>query len=292
MRLYRRPPISDAANAPAMALTPVEGLALARRGKAIVAASTEALRLAEGSYPDVIYFPADHLDLSAHLPVDHQTRCPWKGEANYFDIAGASRAAWTYYEADERVAEIAGRVAYDPAHMDVDILPLPPVPQAAEQVLSFWFEETPAEKLFETDPVFDDVIRKRFGELQAAASEGACDEWAETPKGLLALIILLDQFSRNLFRGDASAFANDARAQALTRRMVENGFDLALGPRERAFAYLPYMHAEDMALQNSSVDLYLARLPGSQQLSYALGHRRTFHQYGRFPGRDEALGRS
>ncbi|RFB06206.1 DUF924 family protein [Parvularcula marina] len=290
MRLFRRPPTTEGSAAPVMELHAVEGLAIARKGKSIVAASTAARLLKEGSYPDVLYFPAENIHPTAHLPVEGTTTCPWKGEANYYTADGAPKAAWTYYSAKDLVAEISGMIAYNDAYIDVETLSLPAVPAEAEEVLTFWLEETPSELHFRVDPELDAAIAARFGALFDEAARGALDDWQETPRGTLALLILLDQFSRNLFRGKAEAFAQDEKAQGIAARLVEKGWDLALSPDERAFAYLPFMHAEDMDLQNRSVDLFMSRLPGSTNVSYALGHRKTFHQHGRFPGRYEARG--
>ena len=290
MRLFRRPPITDDAEAPRMEIASVDGLTVARQGKTIVAATTGAICLAEGTYPNVIYFPMENIDPAALLPVDGQTRCPWKGEANYFDILGSPRAAWTYYDAAEVVVELAGMVAFDPRYVDVATAPLPDVPDEARDVLAFWFEETDPDLHFKQDDSFDAQVRERFGGLLDKAKGGALDSWMKTPDGALALIILLDQFTRNIHRGEAEAFAEDKTAQALAATVVELGFDLALPEDRRAFAYLPFMHAEDVVLQNRSVALFTSRLPGSMNVKYALGHRDTFHRHGRFPGRDAARG--
>nr|WP_281373809.1 DUF924 family protein [Parvularcula dongshanensis] len=167
---------------------------------------------------------------------------------------------------------------------------MPTLPGEAEEVLRFWFDELPPEKHFAQDDEIDAAIRQRFADLHAEASKSGLD-WAGSPRGALAVLLLLDQFSRNLFRESPRAFENDAAALDLARRLVADGFDLALPRAERAFVYLPFMHSERMEDQNACVALYRDRLPGSMNLPFALEHREEIHRYGRFRGRDAALGR-
>lgn len=290
MRLYRRPPITEHAKVPELVITPIDGLAVAKRGRQIVAASLSAVNLAETGYSDVTYVPKDNVDPSLVVPSEGDSRCPWKGDACYFEVAGTTKAAWTYFEANERVAEISGRIAFDARYIDVDIITLPDLPEEAQALLDFWFVETSAKMHFKQDDAFDSTCRDRFGDLYEKAQKGELTHWADHPESGLALLILLDQFSRNLFRNRAEAFAQDEAAQAITAEFVEKGFDLALPTDRRAFAYMPLMHAENMVLQNRSVELFSRRLPGSTNIPYAIGHRETYHQHGRFPGRDAARG--
>ncbi len=168
-------------------------------------------------------------------------------------------------------------------------------------ILQFWFAEGPdgyRKAWFVRDEAFDTEIRDRFGALVVPAREGALDAWAETPEGALALFLVLDQFPRNLFRGSPEAFASDAHAQALARRVVlQQRLDLALTPTQRIFLYLPFEHAEDMEAQNLSVALFeglrdhphLAAPGGS--IDYAWRHRAVIGRFGRFPHRNATLGR-
>ncbi|MFM7607527.1 MAG: DUF924 family protein, partial [Alphaproteobacteria bacterium] len=130
----------------------------------------------------------------------------------------------------------------------------------AEAILAFWYAEgrdTYRPIWFQKNDEFDAEIRARFGALIRPAREGAFDSWARTPTGALALLILLDQFPRNLFRGSAEAFASDAHARAIARAVVlEQRFDLRLGPYEKPFLYLPFEHSEAMADQDVSVALF------------------------------------
>ncbi len=165
-------------------------------------------------------------------------------------------------------------------------------------ILDFWFSEgpdTPREAWFRKDAGFDDSIRARFTPPER---EDALADWAETPQGALALIILLDQFPRNLHRGSARAFAWDGRALGLARAMLAGRQDLALTPTQRLFAYLPFEHSESMADQDLSVALtgglrdtaHIARPGGA--IAYAWAHRAVIARFGRFPHRNAVLGRS
>jgi len=171
----------------------------------------------------------------------------------------------------------------------------------AAAVLDFWFGAPGApghgksrREWFAKDAAFDDEIRRRFLALHASAALGECDRWAATPRGLLALIVVLDQFSRNLYRDDPRAFAQDERGLSAARLMVDQGWDAQLAPLERQFAYLPFEHAEDLAEQDRSVALFAA-LEGFEETrgltEWAEKHRVIVRRFGRFPHRNVALGR-
>jgi uncharacterized protein (DUF924 family) len=164
------------------------------------------------------------------------------------------------------------------------------------EVLAFWFADGPETRRkvwFQKDPDFDAGC-ERFRAARDAAKTGAFDAWAETPEGTLALLILLDQLSRNLFRGSGEAFAADARALAIARAAVTRGFDRALHPVQRLFVYLPYEHAEDLATQDESVRLFesVGAALGPDTVDYAHRHRDVIRRFGRFPHRNAALGRA
>jgi uncharacterized protein (DUF924 family) len=166
----------------------------------------------------------------------------------------------------------------------------------AIDVLRFWFAGDPATQRkvwFEKDAAFDAACAD-FAAARDLAKAGAFDEWAETPRGGLALLILLDQLSRNLQRGTAEAFAADAKARAIARGMLARGFDPALTPVERIFVYLPFEHSEDLADQELSVRLFeaLGAAIGGETLDYAVRHRDVIRRFGRFPHRNAALGRT
>jgi uncharacterized protein (DUF924 family) len=162
----------------------------------------------------------------------------------------------------------------------------------AEDVLAFWFDGdlgTKRKVWFEKNDGFDAACGG-FAEARDAAKRGGLDHWAGRPRGALALIILLDQFSRNLHRGSPEAFAADCKARTAARLAIARGFDLALPPAARSFVYLPFEHAEDPADQDESVRL-LSPL-GEEHARYALSHRDVISRFGRFPQRNVALGRA
>jgi uncharacterized protein (DUF924 family) len=172
--------------------------------------------------------------------------------------------------------------------------------RAPGEILDFWFSERVRPLWFEKDPAFDDEIRRRFGASLEAAAGGALDAWAETPESCLALVVLLDQFARNIHRGTPRAFAGDARARAAAGRAVERGFDRRVPPGWRMFFYLPFEHSEDRADQARSVALFrrlaeeqdgTARDGAIEQIQYALRHQEIIERFGRFPHRNLVLGR-
>lgn len=179
-----------------------------------------------------------------------------------------------------------------------------------EQVLDFWFgacgpdgalDRAKQKMWFGSGHQHDAVIRKQFGKLHRRAARGELDaEWAATPRGRIALIVVLDQFSRHIHRGTASAFAQDPAAQRLALAGVEQGVDRALIPAQRAFFYLPFEHAEDLKLQQLSTRSFerLAsevapawRKEYAGFADYAGHHRDIVERFGRFPHRNQILGR-
>lgn len=165
------------------------------------------------------------------------------------------------------------------------------VHEAAREVLHFWFEETPAELRFAKDDAFDAAIRERFGALLERVKATRAAGWDERPETLLAAVIVIDQFGRNLFRGDARAFEGDAIARGLTRTAMRNGWDTGMTTDERAFLYLPLEHSESAADQTESVAAYAA-LGDAEYLKFAKAHRDVIVRFGRFPSRNAALGRA
>jgi uncharacterized protein (DUF924 family)/uncharacterized protein (DUF427 family) len=270
---------------------PEAALVLVTRDDLPIAASMAAIRLSEDGHEDVFYLPEEAALFADHRPAPTRTHCPRKGDAAYFDVADVEDGAWVYYDPLPQAEAIAGHLAYDRVAFDIERRNLPPLDPEAAGVLSFWFEETPPEKHFADDPDFDATIARRFDGLVERAASGELDGWAEHPRGALALVILLDQFTRNIHGDAAAAYAQDPAARAAAEEMVRSGHDLALPPQERAFAYMPFMHSEDLEDQNWCVELFTDRLPGAMNVPYAIGHRRTVHRHGRFPHRDGALGR-
>ena len=161
--------------------------------------------------------------------------------------------------------------------------------QDIARILDFWFA---SEGLwYKKDDAFDETIRQRFAADYERAAAGGLTGWRELPDGCLALIVLLDQFSRNMFRGTARAFATDALALKLAETAVERGFDQALAPARRRFVYMPFMHAEDVDHQRRCVELFAAMSGNSKGLEFANKHLEIIERFGRFPHRNEILGR-
>ncbi len=164
----------------------------------------------------------------------------------------------------------------------------------AEDVLAFWLKAGP-KKWFAKDDAFDQAIRDGFEILHMQASRGDLADWAETPEEALALLILLDQFPRNIYRGSAHAFATDPLALATARAAIERGFDAKLAPELRPFVYLPFEHSELMQDQDRSVALCEAHRDATgdkDTLRWAILHRDIIRRFGRFPHRNRALGRA
>ena len=163
-------------------------------------------------------------------------------------------------------------------------------PNNVSDVLSFWFEQSGREKWFKTSDSFDADVRRRF-ETLAVSLAGARSLQPETPNEALAMILCLDQFPRNMYRGTPAAFAWDDRALSCAQHMVDQGWDLKLEQDPRSFVYMPFMHAEDLAMQAMCVDLTDRRLDNENQLFHAKAHMKLIEKFGRFPHRNEILGR-
>ncbi|MBO0756596.1 MAG: DUF924 family protein [Bradyrhizobiaceae bacterium] len=157
-------------------------------------------------------------------------------------------------------------------------------------VLAFWRAAGP-DKWFNTDDAIDAEIQARFLATYESAAAGLLSTWERSAEGALALVIVLDQFPRNMFRGSARAFAADAMARAVADRAIANGFDRSFGLPERRFFYLPFMHSENLADQERCIAL--CKAAGDQEgLAYAQTHVDVIRRFKRFPHRNEALGRS
>jgi uncharacterized protein (DUF924 family) len=179
-----------------------------------------------------------------------------------------------------------------------------------ERVLEFWFGElTPdgradaahAQRWWKKDPAFDALIRERFAALYAAVVGDQREAWLQSPRGTLAYVIVLDQFSRNMFRDSGRMFEHDARALRAALAGVDRGFDRQLALDERGFLYMPLMHSEDRALQDRCVALFEAfrdelegeaRARVANSVDFAKRHREIVQRFGRFPHRNQLLGRT
>ncbi|WP_320819564.1 DUF924 family protein [Thalassolituus sp.] len=159
-----------------------------------------------------------------------------------------------------------------------------------EDVLNFWFTESKPVQWFKKDPAFDQVIQQRFGNLHAQAAIGELYTWRGTAEGRLAEVIVLDQFSRNIYRDLAQAFGCDALALVLAQEAVAQGLDDNLPLTERKFLYMPYMHSESLVIHEEALRLFA--LPGLEEnLNFEHRHRDIIAKYGRYPHRNAILGR-
>lgn len=159
------------------------------------------------------------------------------------------------------------------------------------EIISFWFDEIDHKQWWIKDPQFDERLRQRFGQVHAAGARGELFPWRASIDGRLAEIIVLDQFSRNLFRDDARAFACDGMALVLAQEAVATGGDAELSAQRRAFLYMPYMHSESLLIHDQAERLFAA--PGLEgNLDFERKHRAIIERFGRYPHRNQALGRT
>lgn len=159
-----------------------------------------------------------------------------------------------------------------------------------QDVINFWFNEIEPHQWWVKDDEFDQLIRDRFSTFHDRAIKCELFEWRNFPQGRLAEIIVLDQFSRNMFRGTSKAFSQDAMALTLSQEAVSRGIDLELEPSERSFLYLPFMHSESLVIHNQAEMLY-RQLGNSSNLEFELKHKKIIERFGRYPHRNEILGR-
>ena len=230
---------------------------------------------------------------AAYAAVQRNAMRAWRGEADFRALLGG----------DPEIAERLDAAALDSLfdldrhfrHVDAlfrRVFGDPPA-ATAEDVLAFWFDEAGPKRWFAKDPAFDALAADRLGAASARAAAGGYAKWREDPRGCLALILLLDQIPRNVHRGGARAFAADALAREAAAHALARGFDRDPGFSDawRQFFYLPYQHSEDMADQDRAVALAAERLTDPAAAGYAERHREAIRRFGRFPGRNAALGR-
>ena len=185
-----------------------------------------------------------------------------------------------------------------------------PSNDAWERILTFWFGTDPGDPIaikakqplwFAADPAIDAEIRRLFLEDWSRAARGEFAAWTSEPAGALAVVILLDQFSRNLERGKAEAFAHDDQALAVALAAIDSGLDRRLVPAQRSFLYFPFEHAEDLALQRRGVEHFAALVEDAgpewtwlteDTLHWARVHCEIVERFGRFPHRNRVLGRT
>lgn len=159
-----------------------------------------------------------------------------------------------------------------------------------QTVIDFWFKDAGPKRWFAKDEAFDAEIRNRFLDIHRAVASGETASWRVDPLGRLAEIIVLDQFSRNMFRGSGEAFAYDGQALSLAQEAVSLGIDKQLTKTERRFLYMPYMHSESKAVHWQALWLFI-KLGDWTTLTYEWKHKRVIDRFGRYPHRNDALGR-
>jgi uncharacterized protein (DUF924 family) len=159
-----------------------------------------------------------------------------------------------------------------------------------EDVLTFW-RNAGEKRWWGKDDAFDAEIREKFLDLWNAAASGRCAHWEESADGALALVIVLDQFPRNMFRDDPRTYASDALARDVARRAVDNGADARLAENLRGFLYMPFMHSEHLADQERCMALF-EQTGDVEQAKYAGHHADIIRRFGRFPHRNRLLGRA
>jgi uncharacterized protein (DUF924 family) len=158
------------------------------------------------------------------------------------------------------------------------------------QVINFWFDEIEPAMRWKKDDAFDALLVERFSETHSRACHCELFEWRRHPEGRLAEIIVLDQFSRNMFRDSPLAFANDAMALALSQEAIACGADQVLNQEQRSFLYMPFMHSESLRIHEIAVELFRNNgIPGN--LEFEFKHKKIIEQFGRYPHRNQVLGR-
>ena len=160
----------------------------------------------------------------------------------------------------------------------------------SDDIVAFW-RAAGADRWWKKDAAFDEEILRRFESCRRAAMDGTLDAWSESAQGALALILILDQFGRNMYRGEARAFAGDAQARTAARAAIGRGFDRAFETGLRAFFYLPFMHSEKLEDQEFCVAQFRDLDGAADNLKFALLHRDIIARFGRFPHRNPILGR-
>jgi uncharacterized protein (DUF924 family) len=159
-----------------------------------------------------------------------------------------------------------------------------------QEILDFWFSDEVRKLWFKSTPEFDALLRERFEALWTRASSGELDDWLQSAAGCLALVLVLDQFPLNMFRGQAQSFVSEAQSREVARLAIDKGFDQDIEPGSRAFLYMPFMHSEMLADQQLALQLFAQ--PGLEDnLRFARHHHDIVEKFGRFPHRNEALGR-
>lgn len=190
----------------------------------------------------------------------------------------------------EGVEEKAPAVMSEPVGSGSAVLGVHAPDAESAAILDFWFGELAPQQWFAVDPAVDRTIVERFSLVAAKIATGGAPQWAESPGGSLAAVIALDQFPRNLYRGDPRAFATDGQALALAEQALDRGFDEGMGVYARQFLYMPFMHSEDAEDQVRALELFEG-LGLPEAVEAARRHKEIVDRFGRFPHRNAVLGR-
>ena len=162
--------------------------------------------------------------------------------------------------------------------------------ELVSEIINFWFSDEARQRWFNSTSEFDDLLRVRYEKVWGLARAGVYDHWAQEPLSALALVIILDQFPLNMFREDARQYSTEAHARSIASDLISSGGDQQLSKEQKAFLYLPFMHSEDLQDQDRSIELY-EKAGLEDNLRYAHHHREVVQRFGRFPHRNQALGR-
>lgn len=163
--------------------------------------------------------------------------------------------------------------------------------QKYQEIITFWFEELGENKWFAASDETDALIKDRFAGWHKQVAAGECVGWRENALGTLAEVIVLDQFSRNIFRGQPQAFAYDGQALVLAQVAIDKGFDKQLSSVQRPFLYMPFMHSESVVVHETAVELFSA-LENKDYLKHECIHKEIIDEFGRYPHRNKQLGRA
>jgi len=159
-----------------------------------------------------------------------------------------------------------------------------------QEIIDFWFDEEHKSLWFNSNPLFDSELKEQFESTYTAACEGELSVWEQHPEGLLALVILFDQFPLNMYRGDVKSFATEDRSRDLADQAIEKGWDVKLSNEQKAFLYMPFMHSENLEDQDRGIALF-EQAGLNENAKFAHHHRDIIHRFGRFPHRNSILNR-
>lgn len=162
--------------------------------------------------------------------------------------------------------------------------------QVIEDILNFWFKKTTMKQRYIKDVAFDELVKNRFEKLYWRVLTGDTESWRSTPEGRLAEIIVLDQFARNMFRGDKQSFGGDELALFLAQQALEAGADTELSQEQRQFFYMPFMHSESKEVHEDALKIFQEK-SDAKSLAYEIKHKAIIDRFGRYPHRNEVLER-